>query len=109
MKALDDYSASRKQILDYFGCVESWQVLPFDDARDYYWRLEGEGPGRVYFADSEAELDGQYGNYYINEIYTYYHLPKWIYRGAEYTMVVVDTQTDGNKLLKVFTNANERK
>jgi hypothetical protein len=109
MKTLDDYFKLRNEIFTYFGYAEDWRVLPLDDGRDYYWYLEGEGPGSVHFADSEAELDSQDGNYYVNEIYTQRHLPKWVYRGEEYTLVVVDTRTDGNQFLQVFSNANERK
>jgi hypothetical protein len=62
----------------------------------------------VRFAKTEQELESEDGDYYENEIYTQRHLPKWVYRGADYTMVVVDTHTDGNKFLQVFANANER-
>jgi hypothetical protein len=46
---------------------------------------------------------------YAAEIYTQRFLPKWVYRGAEYTMVCVDTRTDGNKFLMVFDNKKEIK
>ncbi len=108
MKLLDQYNDIRNQVLAYFGYVEDWCVLPLEDSREYFWNLDGEGPGIVRFADSEDELASEDGNYYENEIYTQQHLSKWVYRGADYTMVVVDTHTDGNKFLQVFTNANER-
>lgn len=79
------------------------------DGTPYYWSLTGEGHGdNVCFAKTEKELTEQDGNYYENEIYTQRHLPKWVYRGAEYTLVVVDTNTDGNQLLSVFANSKER-
>lgn len=31
-------------------------------------------------------------------------LPKWVYEGLEFTMVVVDTHIDGNKFLAVYDN-----
>jgi hypothetical protein len=98
----------RAELLAYFGYVEGWRVLPLDDARQYFWKLDGEGPGTVKYADTEEELAKETGQYYTGEIYTYRHLPKWVYRGADFTMIVVDTNTDGNKFLQVFTNANER-
>jgi hypothetical protein len=104
---LNNYFELRNQIFAYFGYVEDWRVLPLDDSTDYYWYLEGDGPGSVHFADSEKELKNQEGNYYVNEIYTQRHLKKWVYRGEQYTMVVVDG-TDENKFLKIFSNANER-
>lgn len=108
MKLLDDYNNLRNELFNYFGYVEDWCVIPIDDARDYYWRLYGEGPGFVRFAESEEILNDDSGNYYQNDIYTQRFLPKWVYRGEEYTMVVVDTHVDGNKFLQIFTNANYR-
>ena len=108
MELLDRYNALRAEVFAYFGYVENWRVLALDDAREYFWKLDGEGPGTVKFADTEEELENEEGQYYENEIYTNRHLPKWVYRGADFTMVVVDTYTDGNQLLQVFTNANER-
>lgn len=108
MKLLDQEQAIRQQIFDYFEYVEDWRVLPFDDSTMYYWRLDGESPGNVCFADSEQELTDETGNYYENAIYTQRHLPKWVYRGEDYTMVVVDTQTDGNEWLQILDNAKER-
>lgn len=106
MKLLDDYFNLRNQVFDYFGYVEDWKVIPLDDSRGYYWRLSDEDT--VEFADTEEELESQSGNYYENEIFPYCHLPKHVYRGEEYTMVVVDTRTDGNKFLQILSNCKER-
>lgn len=109
MNLLDDYNALLKEIYAYFGYVEEWHVFPIDDARECYWRLSGEGPGTVRFSETEAALDDEdAGDFYENEIYMQRHLPKWVYRGPEYTMIVVDTHTDGNKFLQIFDNAKER-
>ena len=109
MEMLDRYNALRAEVFAYFKYVENWRVLPLDDARAYFWKLEGEGPGTVKFADTEEELANEEGQYYENEIFTQRHLSKWVYRGADFTLVAVDTHTDGNKFLQVFANANERK
>ena len=109
MKILDDYFNLQKQVHDYFGYVEDWVVIPIDDCREMYWCVDGEGSGSsVHFAKTEEELEEQTGEYYQNYIYTQRFLPKWVYRGPEYTMICVDTQTDGNKFLSVFDNAKER-
>ena len=109
MQLLDEYFSIEKKIHEYFGYEENWRVIPIDDSRKYYWHLEGEGPGTVHFADTEEELRTQTGEYYTNEIYTQRHLAKWVYRGQDYTMIAVDTQTDGNKFLSIFDNAKEIK
>lgn len=107
MKIMDDYFELRHQILQHFGYAEDWRILPLSDARSYYWHLDGEGPGTVKFAETEEKLASD-GDYYENEIYTQRHLHKYVYRAADYTLIVVDTHADGNKLLQVFDNAKER-
>lgn len=106
MKLLKEYFALRKQIHDYFGYVEDWVDIPLEDGTDFYWYLTGEGHGdSVRFAEEiEAVHD-----MYEDQIYTQRFLPKWVYRGEEYTMVCVDTQTDGNKFLRIFDNSKEIK
>ena len=108
MKLLNDYNQKRQEIFDYFGYVEDWVAIPLDDATMYYWRLTGEAHGdEVFYADTLEELETESGNCYSNEIYTQRFLPKWVYRGEDYTMVVVDTHTDGNKFLQIFDNKKE--
>lgn len=107
-QALDDYLELEKQIFAYFGYVEDWRVLPIKDSRQNYWRIHGGDSGRVRFSEDEALLDSSDADYYEEEIYTQRHLPRWVYRGAEYTMISVDTRTDGNQLLRIFDNIKER-
>jgi len=105
MELLDKEQAVRQEIFNYFGYVEGWRVLPLDDARAYFWVLEDKV---VRFAESPESLEDKGdGDYYKNEIYTNRHLPKWVYEGADYTMIVVDTHTDGNQLLQIFDNAKK--
>ena len=108
MKLLDEYLKLREEIFSYFGYVEDWRVIPIDDARHYYWKLTGEDRGdSVSFHEDKRLVERDSGDVYSNEIYTQRHLPKWVYRAAEYTMVVVDTHTDGNKFLQIFDNSKE--
>lgn len=105
MKLLDDLEEIKKKIYDYFGYVEDWRILPLDDVRGYFWFENGE---YVRFASEEEDLKDPDMNYYQNEIYKQRHLPKWVYRAPDYTMICVDTHTDGNQLLQIFDNAKER-
>jgi hypothetical protein len=111
MELIDQYFKTQKEIYDYFGYTEDWVTIPLSDNRHYYWQLTGEGPGdEVLYADTLADLeDGDAGNYYSAEIYTQRFLPKWVYRGEEYTMVSGDTHCDGNRYLMVFSNEYEVK
>ena len=104
---LDNYLALQKQIHDYFGYVEDWRVIPLDDGRAYFWRLYEE-EGSVRFASTAKLLDDPDEEYYENEIYTQRHLPKWVYRTEDFTLICVDTRTDGNQFLQIFDNAKEK-
>ena len=108
MKLLNDFFEIRNKIFDYFDYKEDWRILPLDDATEYYWFYEGND--FVRFAETKEQLeDEESENYYENEIYTQRHLPKWVYIGKEYTMIVVDTHADGNQLLQIFDNTKEIK
>ena len=107
MKLLDDYFKIQKELYDYFGYVENWRVIPVDDATEYYWTTDNHS--FVNFAVTEEELFDGSGYHYSNEIYTQRFLSRWVYRAEDYTMICVDTHTDGNKFLQIFDNKKERK
>ena len=111
MKALDDYFKLQQEIFDYFGYKEDWVTIPIDDRRDQYWILyeNDRGGGDVIFYENEITPEVlKSGKYYENTVYTQRFLPKWIYRGEEYTMICCDTHTDGNKYLAIFDNSKEQ-
>ena len=110
MKLLTQYMKQQENIYSYFGYKEDWVAIPLNDSTEMIWGIiggEGHG-GSVRFAPTDEIFDSE-GDYYENEIYTQRFLPKWVYRGAEYTMICVDTHTDGNKFLQIFANDKERK
>ncbi len=107
MKLLDDYFKLQNEIYEYFGYKEDWVVIPIDDAREYYWHVDDY---EVRFAKNKKYVFyGTMEDGYFNEIYTQRFLPKYIYRGKDYTMICVDTNTDGNKFLQIFDNKKEIK
>jgi len=107
MDIFDTYFLLQSEIFKYFGYEEDWRILPIVIEKAMYWRLYGEGPGTLRFADTKELLDDPGLNYYENTIYTQRHLPKWVYRGENYTMICVDTQTDANQYLQIFDNSKE--
>ena len=107
MELLENYFELQDQLYRYFGYCEDWVTIPIEDARRYFWRLDGEGPGTVRFAETKELLDDPELNYFENKIYTQRFLSKWVYRGEDYIMIIVDTQTDGNKYLQIFDNSKE--
>src|SRR5215217_6808693 len=102
MRLLDEYLEIQKQIYDHFGYVEDWVAIPIDDRREQYWALTDS---EVWYSPSRDDLvDENENNLYSDEIYTQRFLPKWVYEAADYTMICVDTHTDGNKFLAIYDN-----
>ncbi len=109
MELLDQYLKLQKEVHDYFGYIEDWVAIPIDDRCDMYWTLSGESHGDSVRFASTIDILNSDGDYYSNDMYTQRFLPKWVYRGEDYTMICVDTHTDGNKFLQIFDNAKEVK
>ena len=105
---LTQYFDVQAQLFAYFGYVEDYRVIPLSDATDTYWMLDQQpnGTGTVIWASAPftQELIEAGNEVCSASIYTQRFLPKWVYHGAEYTMVCADPHTDGNKLLMVFAN-----
>jgi hypothetical protein len=115
---VDAYFEHRAAIFKHVGYVENWRILPIVDYRRDYWSVDKfereyvrHSPNREAIAYwIEHDDYGKYGDrVYENSIYTQRHLPKWVYRGKELTIVVVDTHTDGNQYLQLFANDREIK
>lgn len=104
------YFSLQKEIYDYFGYEEDYVVFPIDVSTDYWWALTepDEVAGTVIFSEAKEDVETGDPNY-SNIVYYQRFLPKAVYRGVDYTMIVVDTNTDGNKFLQIFDNAKELK
>lgn len=113
---LDQFFDLESKVHEYFGYVEDWVKIPLEDSREYYWYLDQFN--EVHMAESKDNLqtiidnNGDYNiegvessDYYTSPVYTQRFLPKWVYETDEFTMISVDTQTDGNKFLSIFDNA----
>lgn len=113
---VDALNAAEAAIAQHVGYKQDWRVIPFDDSRDYFWAVDKFEREWCRFSEKKEAVEywlknDDYGDYgfevYEDEIYTQRHLPKWVYRGKEFTMVCVDTHTDGNQLLRIFRNDHE--
>lgn len=100
MQLLNEYFALQKKVHEHFGYVEDWKVIPLSDETEYLWFLTNS---EVVFASTREDFNT--GNYYTCEIYTYRHLPKWVYEAEDCTMVCMDTHTDGLTFLGIFDNS----
>lgn len=104
------YFDQREKVFAYFGYVEDWRAIPLDDCRGMHWMIVGDDKdGTVVWSPDpfteEALAKGE--TIFSGPIYTQRFLPKLVYRKEEFTMISVDTQTDGNKFLMVFESALE--
>ena len=108
MEILDKYLELRQDIFNYFGFVEDWVVPPIDDRREYFWQIVGtETDGNVQYAEDKTGIEEDAGEYFEDRIYTCRFYKKWVYRGEGYTMIMVDTHTDGSIFLAIFSNEKE--
>ena len=105
VELLDRYNEAHDALCAYFRYVHDWRVFPIADCREYIWACNDSD---VFYAATEKEFEQQDGNYYQASIFTYVHLTKHVFEGPEYTMILVDTQTDGNIFLMIFDNAKRR-
>ena len=101
MKELEDYNNALKALYDHVGFVEDWVLCPIDDCTDKYWNVYET---KIEYADSLDEFKGEYGNFYIDEIYTQRFYDKWVYEGKDLTMVMCDPHTDEVKWFRFFDN-----
>lgn len=107
MQLLDTYNGILSKIYNYFGFKEDWAVFPIDDRRAYFWRLTGTDV--IYYDSLEAYNKQDDGHTYSDEIMYHRFYPKAVYEGEDYTMVMVDTHTDGNKFLAIYDNSKRIK
>ena len=99
---LQDYFKLQRDIYREFGYIEDWKVYPLDDQTDCFWFVHED---QVVFHDEYIDQDTLNGSlYYREEIATDIHLDKSIWECENYTMVLIDTRTDGNVFLTIFDN-----
>jgi hypothetical protein len=101
MKLLEEYDKALQAIYDHVGFEEDWVICPIDDRTDKFWDVND---GYVHYANSKKELEEEYGDYYVDELYTQRHYKKHVYEGKDFTMVFCDPHVDGMKWFRVFDN-----
>ena len=102
MKLLDEYNSIQQQIYDYFGFKEGWHVYPITDSKKMFWCIHNSIIYKWSSMDSYNNLDED--DFYEDEIIT--HSPNnGVYKAKDFTAVLVDTQTDGNKFLDIYDNS----
>jgi hypothetical protein len=105
MNIIEQYNSAKQVLYDHVGFVEDWVIFAIEDRTEMFWAENGS---EVKYAETLDRFNSD-GDYYVDEIYTQRFYKKWVYRGQEFTMIFVDTHTDGNKFFAVYSNSKEIK
>lgn len=84
---------TQKEIFDYFGYEECWYVYPIEDRTGYFWGYSDYDEGVAFSETNEFDLSKTYEDYIMGQ-----------YPKDDFTLIVVDTQCDGNKFAAIFDN-----
>lgn len=106
MNIIDEYFKLLDEVYNYFGFVEDWTVYPLDDKREFDWIIKDD---YEVVHGAKEDVVNNTGKQYTDTIHKDRFYDKWIYRGKDYTMIMVDTHTDGNKFLSIYDNSKEIK
>jgi hypothetical protein len=108
---LHDYFALQEKIHDHFGYREDWRVIPLADHTADSWMLSerSDGGGWVVWSPEPLTAESVRAGEHIYSavIYTQRHLPRWVYRAPDCTLVCIDPRTDLNHFLAVFDNGKQ--
>ena len=103
MKLIEEYKNALQAIYDHVGFVEDWVIAPIDDTTEMFWNVDEESM-QVKYAKTIEEFNSEEGDYYSDEIYTQRFYSKWVYEGADFTLIFCDPHVDGMKWFRLFDN-----
>ena len=104
MNIIEKFNHARQEIYDHVGFVEDWVVYAIEDRTEMYYQILNN---EVKFAKTLEDFYSD-DNYYIDEIYTQIFYKKHIYKGAEFTLIFVNTlSAGGNKFFAIYNNLKE--
>lgn len=96
---IDDYFEAKAKVHKLFGYVSDWTEMSMEDYREYDWMLVKD---RCVYGEKLDEKNIKDGNHYSG-----YLVDSKIYTTDVYTMIPVDTESDGNKFLMIFDAKRE--
>lgn len=103
MELLDKYKESLKAIHEYFNFEEDWCVYPIDDRREMYWFTVESSIIQFKKLEDYTNLSDEI---YTDTIWRYSGYPQ-ILKGPNYSMILINTQTDGNVFWAIYCNDKE--
>jgi hypothetical protein len=103
---LAEHRKTQEDIFDYFGHQETARTYPLDEQVDNFWTLKD---GVLRLSESESGLNDE------DDCWEYTLLPEHLtcekkntYIRDEYSMLLCDTKCNGNFVLCVLKNSNQR-
>lgn len=89
------------ELLNYFGVPGDWTVYPFNDMTHIKWYANINGPfgnNRLYFMDKFEDKDELFSEILIPVCHSNKddHNHVYLVQRDDYTLVLMDTQTDRN-------------
>jgi len=103
MNLIENYNKALEELYAHVGFKEDCVVFPIADCTKYYWTVDDD---YVSYADTEEEIG--IGQGYEDEIYKQIFYNKWVYVGADFTMIFCDPHVDDVKWFKIFDNSKRR-
>lgn len=97
MNIIENYQNSINALYEHVGFEEGWEIFPINICTNYYWTIDKD---KVHFSEDPKYNEEVCTEYIITNI----HYPNTIYKGTEYTAILLDTQVDGNVFLSFFWN-----
>lgn len=97
---LQTYNRALEALYAHVGFIEDWVVFPIEDRSEMYWQIIDSEVVR--WAGTKKKFTS--GNYHEELIYQQKFYEKWVYEGKDLTMIMVDTQTDGNIFFAFYSN-----
>jgi len=105
---LNGFFNLRREIKDYFGYKDDWEMLPIDDERDMNWMLvEGKTPFVIYSEKPITPETMFEDGCCFGPVCGFLTTHRTAYRCEDLVAIPVDTQNDGNKFLMIFTTSKE--
>ena len=100
MNIVEKYQKALDAVYEHVGFKEDWVVCPLDEQLASYWYVDND---IMRFANSIEQFFSD-GDYYEDDLYTQRFYSKWVYEGADFTMVFCDPHVDGMKWFRLFDN-----
>ncbi len=109
MNLIERFDNAKQDLYDHVGFKEDWVIYAIVNRTEMFWKITSNQK-EVRFAETKKKfISTADSGYYFNEILTHRNYNKSIYRGKEFTMILVNTNIDGNKFFAFYSNDKEIK